>query len=122
MTLFSEMRLRARHVVVPVLAIVVLGYMAFHLIHGNRGLIAWRALEERVAERQTEANALEAQRRAVEAKVDLLNPESLDADMLDEWARRLLNFGRPDDIIIFVDEAGAPPARKDGDTGPPFPR
>ncbi len=41
------------------------------------------------------------ERKALEARVKLLYPESLDADMLEEWARRLLNYGLPDEAVVL---------------------
>jgi cell division protein FtsB len=44
--------------------------------------------------------------------VQLLNPKSVDRDMLDEWSRRVLGYGHPDEIVIPLDPrhaAGAAP-------------
>jgi len=78
MVLFQEMRARARYVIGPVLGVCAVGYFAFHVVHGDRGLIAWWDI-----------------------RVRLMNPGSLDADMLEEQARLTLNYGHADDIIIL---------------------
>ena len=43
MALLLDMRRQAKQVVVPVLAIAVLAYFAYHAIQGDRGLFAWMA-------------------------------------------------------------------------------
>ena len=44
MALLLDMRRQAKQVVVPVLAIAVLAYFAYHAIQGDRGLLAWMSL------------------------------------------------------------------------------
>lgn len=101
MVLFQEMRARARYVIGPVLGVCAVGYFAFHVVHGDRGLIAWWDIKQRVvAARQTLAVA-RAERETLERWVRLMNPGSLDADMLEERARLTLNYGHADDIIIL---------------------
>ncbi len=102
MGLISEIRSRARHVVGPVLAISAVGYFAYHAIHGERSLNAWRRLDQRIeAARGVSAETAE-RRRILERRVRLLNPASLDPDMLEERARLMLNYGYPDDIVIIT--------------------
>ena len=101
MGLIVELRSRARHVVGPVLGICVSVYFAYHVVQGDRGLIAWWTLKQRVASAQQTLNEITARRKTLEHRVDLLHPDSLDPDMLDERARVMLNYGQPGDIIIF---------------------
>ena len=54
MGLIAEFRARARHVVGPAIGVCVVSYFAYHVIHGDRGLSAWRALEQQVASARTE--------------------------------------------------------------------
>lgn len=107
MALISEFRARARHVLGPAIGICVVSYFVYHALHGDRGLIAWRSLEQRVAIADVELNRIRAERLVLEHRVALLRPESLDPDMLDEWSRRILNFGHRDETIVFDGSAGA---------------
>ena len=101
MGLFQEMRARARYVIGPVLGVCAVGYFAFHVVHGDRGMIAWWDIKQRVvAAKQTLAVA-RAERQTLERRVRLMNPGSLDSDMLEERARLMLNYGYPNDIIIL---------------------
>jgi len=103
MGLFSELRLRARHIVGPVLGICAIGYFAFHAIRGDRGILALRQLSLRVEIARLEHATVKSQRMQLEHKVQLLNPNSLDPDMLDERARVMLNYGLEDEVIIIPD-------------------
>ncbi|MGH6933344.1 MAG: FtsB family cell division protein [Dongiaceae bacterium] len=65
-------------------------------------MIAWWRLSHQLDESQAALAELTDERRAVEHRVTLLRPESLDPDMLEERARVMLNFGEPDDRLIII--------------------
>lgn len=102
MGLIAEFRTRARHVVGPAIGVCVVGYFAYHVVHGDRGVIAWRALEQQVATSRIELAHVRSERTTLEHRVLLLHPGSLEPDMLDEWSRRILNYGYPNEIVIFT--------------------
>jgi cell division protein FtsB len=95
--------------VAPILGVAVIGYFIYHLVHGDRGLVAWRELEERIAATEAVARQYAAERAELERRVALLRPDSLDRDMLDERAREVLNLAHPDDVIILRTPPDAPP-------------
>ena len=101
MGLFQEMRARARYVIGPVLGVCAVGYFAFHVVHGDRGLIAWWDIKQRVAAAKETLAAARAERQTFERRVRLMHPGSLDSDMLEERARVMLNYGHAEDIIIL---------------------
>jgi len=103
MGLFSELRLRARHIVGPVLGICAIGYFAFHAIRGDRGILALRQYSQRVELARLEYSKIKSQRLELEHRVQLLHPNNLDPDMLDERARIMLNYGLDDEIIVIPD-------------------
>jgi cell division protein FtsB len=108
MGLIVEIRSRARHIVGPALGICAVIYFAYHAIHGDRGLIAWHHLNQKVtAARQVQAGT-STRRVSLEHRIRLLNPDSLDPDMLEERARLMLNYGYPDDIVIMTDGPSQP--------------
>ena len=101
MGLLQEMRARARYVIGPVLGVCAVGYFAFHVVHGDRGLIAWWDVKQRVVAAKQTLAAARAERETLERRVRLMNPGSLDVDMLEERALLMLNYGHADDIIIL---------------------
>ncbi len=105
MSLLTELRVRARHVLFPAFGVSAILYFAYHGINGDRGLLAWRELEQRVERERADLNRARRARETLEHRVKLLYSESLDPDMLDESARRLLNYGRPEEIVILFGEA-----------------
>ena len=84
-------------------------YFAYHAVEGDRGLNAWWALKQKIALSDAALATLHGQRAELEERVAHLRPDSLDPDMLEERARVLLNFGRPDEIVILQPKAEAKP-------------
>lgn len=104
MSLVAEIRVRARHVVGPVLGLCAAGYFAYHAVNGDRGLIAWLELQKKIEAAHAVAAEVAARREALEHRVKLLHPEGIDPDLLEERARRMLNYGYPDEIVILVEK------------------
>lgn len=106
MGLLSEFKRRVGDAVAPAIGFCVVGYFAYHSIHGDRGLVAWMRLKDQIETARAELTGLQAERRALERRVSLLRPESLDRDLLDEQARIVLNFARPGEVVIVDRSAG----------------
>jgi cell division protein FtsB len=90
-----------RAAVGPVLGFCVVGYFAYHSFEGERGVYAYVRLAEQVEIAREHLDDVRNERLALEKRVALLRSESLDRDMLDEQTRALLNFARPDELIIL---------------------
>ncbi len=101
MGLLDEIRLRARHIVGPVLCLVLVGYFAYHLVNGERGFIALLQLDQQIQEAKANAAILAKERTEVESRVALMRPDQLDPDMLEERARLMLSVGHPDEVVIL---------------------
>jgi cell division protein FtsB len=102
MSLMYEIRRRARQAAPQAIFACTLAYFAYHAVHGERGVLAWAKLKDELAQASTTQSGLAAERAAWEHKVGLLRDNPLDADLLDERARLLLNYGHPDDIIVLL--------------------
>lgn len=87
--------------VVPVLSTAVIGYFAFHIVHGTFGLEAKARLETERSELAGELAMLIEKRQHLEKRLQLLQDGSLERDMVDERARALLDVSRPDEIVIY---------------------
>lgn len=101
MSLAREISRRLPGISAQLLLACLVVYFAYHAVQGERGLNAWWRLTQKIALAEATLDALNGQRAALEARVALLRPESLDPDMLEERARADLNFGRPDEMIVL---------------------
>ena len=100
MRVVQELRRRGRAITGPVLGISLVFYFAYHLIVGDRGLLAWMELTQQLRDAKATLAALDVERTTLERRVGLLQPEHLDPDMLDERARATLNLVGPNEIVI----------------------
>lgn len=101
MAILYEIRIRARKILPLVLAACVIGYFGYHGLHGERGFLAWRELKRDLAAAQAVEAELAAQRSQLDRRTALLRADNLDPDLLDERARVLLGYGRPDELVIL---------------------
>jgi cell division protein FtsB len=92
---------RIAGLLVSVTCLGLIAFFGYHSVWGNNGLLTLRALESRSAALESALGALQAERLHLERRVDLLKPDRLDPDMLDERVRSELGFSHPDEIVIF---------------------
>ena len=78
----------------PLTAIFLSIYFGYHIFQGERGVISWFQLSKKVKINEEQLSALTTEKETLEQRVKLLRPDSIDLDMLDEQARRLLNYSK----------------------------
>jgi cell division protein FtsB len=90
-----------------VMTALLIGYFGVNAYSGNHGLKAQQDIDQQIAALSTELGRLKVEHAQWQRRVDLLKPNGLDRDMLDERARELLDYAHPDDLILIV-PAGPP--------------
>ncbi len=99
-------RKRLRALAGPCLACGVLAYFSYHLLEGEHGLSASRALDFRIEQARHMHERVRSMRERLEHKVSLLRADSLDLDLLEELARSRLGFSHADELLIRLPEDG----------------
>ncbi len=84
-----------------VLAGLLIGYFAINAYTGSRGLRARQDIEQRIAALTRQIDEAKAERAQWERRVALLRSDHVDADMLDERARALLDYADPHDLVLM---------------------
>lgn len=87
--------------IVPAITMSFLAYFAFHAQGGKYGLESKSVLAKDLVASQERYAKLVKQREGLERRVQLLHDGTLERDMIDERARRLLGFTAPDEITIL---------------------
>lgn len=108
MSLLREFRLRARQILAPFVGVCLAAYFGYHAIQGDRGIVTWLQLSQRIERVQAAIAASREVEHRLAHRVALLRPGNLDRDLLDERARAVLNLIHPDDRIIFLPESENP--------------
>jgi cell division protein FtsB len=83
----------------------VVGYFLYHTVQGDRGWLAMLRLQQQVNGAQSELSQLQKEDQNLDHRVQLMRPASLDPDLLDEKSRELLNYSKPDEIVILTQPA-----------------
>lgn len=84
---------------------VVVGYFLYHTIQGERGWFAMLRMQNEVKTAETTLAKLQKEREDLQHRTDLLRSDSMDPDMLDEKSRELLNYSKPNEIVILTPKA-----------------
>jgi len=100
MLVVNAIRQRARLIVGPILGISLVAYFAYHLVQGDRGLLAWMQLSQQIRQARITLAAIRAEEEPKARRVGLLR-DRIDRDLLDEEARATLNLGGPNEVVIF---------------------
>ena len=79
-------------------------YFGYFAIYGNHGLVNWIRLQHEIGLQQSELERIRTERAALEHRVRLLRPESVDPDLLEEQARARLGLSEPDEVVILKDK------------------
>lgn len=87
--------------IVMAVCAALLGYFAWHGFHGPRGFAHHERLLARAAQLEQDVAAISAKRDELERKVNLLRPESVDPDLLDQLARESLDLVKPGDLVVM---------------------
>ncbi len=75
------------------------GFFGWHALYGARSFAYQQSVREKLALAKIRLDSLTARRKALEARVKLLRGGSLDEDMLDEMARRMLGYANPGEYV-----------------------
>jgi cell division protein FtsB len=93
-------RLALRRHWLSALALLGVAYFAYHALHGDRGVYAWRDVNLELAQVRAELAAVEARNAKLQEIVDGLQPDRLDPDLLEEELLRLGYVGARDVVIL----------------------
>lgn len=85
---------------VTTLFLGIFTYFVYHTIEGNRGYLAKIKVEKDILVANEELEKLRASRVEIEHQVKLLRPETLDKDMLEEQARKILGVAKSEEEIV----------------------
>jgi cell division protein FtsB len=101
MKVLSEIRFRSRYILGPVLGTCLFFYFFYHAIQGDRGLIAFWQLTKQVNQAEDVLKRVSTSELAIQHRVSLLNPHTVNRDMLEERARLMLGYSIEGEIIVF---------------------
>ncbi len=93
-----------RDVAAPALIACWIAYLGYGAVAGASGYRVLAELRQEAAQKRAALEAAQTHRAILAHRAELLNPHSLDPDMVDERVRAVLGYARADDIVIPRDE------------------
>ena len=86
--------------VIPAISLAVIAYFGSHAIWGERGLLALEDVQARLGVEQQRLAQLHDERVRLEHRVRLMEPGSVDPDLVEELARSRLLDGGPGQVAV----------------------
>lgn len=91
-----------QHTLWSTLGAIIVGYFLYHTIQGERGWFAMLRMQHEVTIAESTLTKLQKDRAELQHRTDLLRTDSMDPDLLDEKSRELLNYSKPNEIVILT--------------------
>ncbi len=85
--------------------ICIAGYFVYHIIIGGRGVISWTILSREADQLESELISLKSENEFLGNKIKGMRSDSLDLDLLEEQAEKILGFCRAEDIVVLLPQA-----------------
>ena len=104
MGIISELQNLVKNSGILMFFVVLFFYFAFYTINGERGLRRYLHLRQEIEYAEQVAEKYNQEKIQLEEKIKLMSSTSLDLDMLDERARKVLNLVKQDEFIILDEE------------------
>lgn len=102
MSNFIRTKLLSKNLLFNIIFLLLALYFIFHSIYGDRGLISYLRLNKKLSQANLELNDLQAKRARLEHKAALLRSDSLDLDILEEQAKKILGLASSKERIFKV--------------------
>ncbi len=83
------------------LLVIATFYFSIHAVIGNRGLIHWVELNKNIKSSSAKLHDLTIYKNSIEKKINGLNEDNLDLDLLDERIRNTLGYADRNETIIY---------------------
>ncbi len=90
-----------KHNFVAIIGFCLCFYFTYHILSGERSYLRLVSLERNIERLDRQYGDLSVQRKALENKVAMLRPGSIDPDLLEERARVILGYHHPDEIVVI---------------------
>ena len=89
-----------RRAALPAAGLVLIAFFGAYAVLGPNGMLAYGDYQRQLAKRERDYLALDQRRAVLKNRVQLLDPDHANPDMVDEMTRKELNVVHPDEVIV----------------------
>lgn len=79
--------------------------LGFQFLFGERGFLTYVVLQHEHKEVLKSYEIAMAERMAMEHRVRRMRPDAMDADLLEEQAKRMIGYAHPDEVVVMIGES-----------------
>lgn len=97
-----EQRYVVRQNMLTIIGLCLCAYFSWHIVAGQRSSFRLMSLERQIVKVSGQYDQTHAKREQLEARVIKLRPGSIDPDLLEERARVILGYVRPDEHVVIL--------------------
>jgi len=90
-----------RRNILTVLGLCLTFYFCFHLLAGHRGYFKLMSLENEMTSLSQEYESVKTEREALENRVIMMRPGTIDKDLLEERIRSVLGYRYENEITLL---------------------
>lgn len=96
-----EQRYVFRQNLIAVIGVCLSFYFCYHLIAGERSYLRLVSLNRQIETTEKQYTLSSAERTALEQKVVMMRPNSVNRDLLEEQSRKVLGFHYKDEKVLI---------------------
>ena len=88
----------------PAIGLTIIAFFGAYAVLGRNGVLAYGDYKRQLVKREKDYAELDRKRAVLRNRVELLNPDRANPDMVDEMVRKELNVAHPDEVIVPLDK------------------
>ncbi len=89
-----------RRAAAPAFALIAMAFFGGYAIIGSNGVLAYGDYKRQLVKQEALFAQLDKKRAVIKNRVDLLDPNKANPDMVDEVTRQKLNVVHPDELVM----------------------
>ena len=101
MTRFAQRPTHLRQSLWMLTGLFLCVYFGYHLMAGERSYLRYTLLQNDIRIEEQKLDALRAKHDTLETRVAAMRPGQISPDLLEEQARGILGYVKPDEYMIF---------------------
>lgn len=82
---------------------IIVFYILINIFDGNKGLYSHKLLDNKIAKLENEISKIRNDSSLLNIKINTINSNKLDSDLIDEHVRTVLGYGQNNEYTIYFD-------------------
>ncbi|HSQ97186.1 MAG TPA: septum formation initiator family protein [Rickettsiales bacterium] len=102
--IFENNNFKLQKILGIILTLLFVLYASYHLYNGHYGFKSYITKQHRINQKNIELKKIENEVLTIKNKIENLQDDNLDSDLLDEEIRKNTGYAKKNEIIIYSDD------------------